>query len=61
MPKALTISGMVVAALMLFMFGLDLAIAFPFGRGPSVPMDVAFLICAAVLGYMSWSTFREQS
>lgn len=60
MPKALTISGMVVAALLLFMFGLDLALGFPFS-GASKTMDVLFLLCAATLGYMSWSTFREQT
>jgi hypothetical protein len=59
MPKALTISGMAVAGLLLLMFGLDLALQFPFGRA-SKAMDIAFLICAIVLGYMSWSTFREQ-
>jgi hypothetical protein len=59
MPKALTISGMVIAVLLLLIFGLDLAVKVPFGRA-SGAMDVAFLICAAALGYMSWSTFREQ-
>jgi len=59
MPKALTISGMVVAALLLIVFGLDLAIGFPFGRGPSLIMDICGTISAALLGYMSWSAYRE--
>jgi hypothetical protein len=59
MPKALTVSGMVIAALLVLMFGLDLAIAIPFDRA-SKAMDISLLICAALLGYMSWSTFREQ-
>jgi hypothetical protein len=59
MPKALAVSGMVVAALLVLMFGLDLAVRVPFDRA-SQSMDIAFLICAAMLGYMSWSTFREQ-
>jgi hypothetical protein len=59
MPKALTISGMVVAVLFLLIFGLDLLLQFPFGRA-SVAMDIAFLICAGMLGYMSWSAYREQ-
>jgi hypothetical protein len=58
MPKALTISGMAVAGLLLVIFGADLAISIPFGR-VSMAMDVAILICAAALGYMSWSTYRE--
>jgi hypothetical protein len=59
MPKALTVSGMVVAGLLLFAFGLDLALRFPFDRA-STAMDVAFLVCAAILGYMSWSAFLDQ-
>jgi hypothetical protein len=58
MPKVLAVAGMVVAGLLVLMFGLDLAIRVPFGRA-SLAMDVALLICAAALGYMSWSTYRE--
>ncbi len=58
MPKALAISGMVIAGLLVLMFGLDLAVQIPFGRA-SLAMDVAILICGGVLGYMSWSTYRE--
>lgn len=59
MPRALTVSGMVVAALLVLMFGLDLAVGVPFERA-SKWMDISLLICAGLLGYMSWSTFREQ-
>jgi hypothetical protein len=59
MPKALTISGMVVAGLLLLLFGLDLALKFPFG-GASRMVDAVFVLCSAILAYMSWSTFREQ-
>ena len=59
MPKALAISGMVVAGLLLLLFGLDLAVWVPFGRASRM-VDVVFLLCAAILGYMSWSTYREQ-
>lgn len=58
MPRVLTIAGMVVAGLLVLMFGLDLAIGIPFGKA-SMAMDLAILICAAALGYMSWSTYRE--
>ena len=49
---------MVIAGLLILMFGLDLAIGFPFGKA-SLAMDIAILICAGALGYMSWSTYRE--
>ena len=58
MPKALSISGMVVAVLLLLIFGLDLAVDFPFA-GDTTMMDVGFVVCSIVLAYLSWSTFRE--
>ena len=58
MPRALTISGMVIAGLLVLMFGMDLVIGFPFGKA-SMAMDVAILICAGALGYMSWDAYRE--
>jgi hypothetical protein len=58
MPKALTISGIVVASLILLLFGLDLAIAWPFQKA-SMAMDICFLICAGILGYLSWNTLRD--
>ena len=58
MPKALTISGMVVAVLILLIFALDLALGIPF-KSASTMMDVGFIICALALAYLSWSTWRE--
>lgn len=58
MPKALSISGMVVAVLLLLLFGLDLGLKFPFS-GASPMMDIGFVVCAVLLAYMSWSTYRE--
>jgi hypothetical protein len=59
MPKALCIVGMVVAGLLALLFGIDLAIGLPFG-GKSMVMSIGFIVCALILGYLSWSTFREQ-
>jgi hypothetical protein len=59
MPKALCIIGTVIAALMFLIFGLDLALGFPFSR-VSVVMDVGFVVCSAALGFASWTTLREQ-
>jgi hypothetical protein len=58
MPKALVISGIVVASLILLLFGLDLAVKWPFEQA-SMVMDVTFLICALILGYLSWNALRE--
>lgn len=59
MPKVLCMTGMVISILILVLFLLDLAVKFPFQR-VSVLMDVMFVVCALGLGYLSWSTLREQ-
>lgn len=59
MPKALCITGMVVAILVLILFVVDLAIGVPFKRA-STTLDVVFMISAMILAYMSWSTLKEQ-
>lgn len=59
MPKSLTIIGMIVSSLVIILFGADLAVGFPFQKA-SMLMDILYLVCAAVLGYLSWSSFREQ-
>jgi hypothetical protein len=60
MPKALCIFGMVVAALMLLIFGLDIAVGFPFRAANRWMLDAPFILCSLGLGYLGWSTFREQ-
>lgn len=59
MPKVLCMAGMVIAILILVLFLLDLALTFPFKRF-SLLMDITFVGCALGLGYLSWSTWREQ-
>jgi hypothetical protein len=59
MPKALCISGLVVAGLVFVLFAADLAVAVPFRRA-SVMMDISLLVCALLLGLLSWFTLREQ-
>lgn len=58
MPKAMTFGGMAVAGLTFLLFGLDLAVGFPFGRA-NMLIDIGFVICAAILGYLSWSAYRD--
>ena len=58
MPKVLSIAGMVVAALVSLTFLLDLALGIPFNKA-SMLMDAGFLVCSLILGYLSWSTYRE--
>ena len=58
MPKALAILGMVVSIFTFLVFALDLGMGIPFD-GASTVMDIGFIICGAVLAYLSWSTYRE--
>ena len=58
MPKALSIIGMVVAILLLLVFGLDLAIEFPFQRA-DIYIDIGLVVGALALAYLSWTTYRE--
>ncbi|HEX4128790.1 MAG TPA: hypothetical protein VHZ24_02020 [Pirellulales bacterium] len=59
MGKAFSIIALIVAIALLLLFGLDLTPIGPF-RKASPKMDYGFLVCAVVLGYLSWRTFREQ-
>ncbi len=58
MPKALVISGIVVASLILLLFGLDLAVKWPFDQASKL-MDIMSVICASILGYLSWNALRD--
>jgi len=63
MPKALCLSGMVVAILIAILFLFDLAAPAslaPF-RKANILMDIAMIVCAGMLGAISWFTFREQT
>jgi hypothetical protein len=60
MAKAFSVFGMVVSIIFLLVFSLDLALGMPFGGASSIA-DIGFIICALLLGYMSWTTYREQT
>ena len=59
MAKALCILGTAISILVLVVFGLDLLTTIPFGRA-AMMLDIGFLISAAILGYLSYTTLREQ-
>jgi len=60
MPKALCVIGMIVAGLLILLFGLDAAVGIPFNSA-SMMMDVGMIVASAIVAYLSWSTFREQT
>ncbi len=58
MARALTIMSIVIAILLLVLFAADLAIGVPFQKA-SIMMDIIFLVSAAGLGYISWTTLKD--
>ena len=58
MPKALCMSGLVVAGLVIILFAADLAAGIPFRRA-SAMMDIALLASAALLGLLSPLGIRD--
>lgn len=58
MAKALTMMSIAIAILLLVLFGLDLAVGFPFRKAAWV-LDLIFVIASLGLGYISWNAFRD--
>lgn len=66
MTKALCLIGLVIAILVFLLFFLDLLFGLlgmmalaPFQK-VSIVMDILFLLCSLGLGFLAWSSFREQ-
>lgn len=66
MPKALCLTSLVVAALLILLFLADFVMKLA-GMGESAPlrgasltMDIGFLIFSSLLALMSWVTYKEQ-
>lgn len=60
MSKALAIIGMLIALLILLIFALDMALGMPFGKASPI-MDICMIIGAAVLAYLGFAAYREQT
>ena len=67
MPKALCIAALAISFIVLLFFLTDLIFGWLLGmnalalfNGSSWLMDIVFSLCAAGLGWMSWTTYREQ-
>ena len=63
MPRLLCLGGLVVAGLVFLLFLLDFVMSMA-GMGaifryPSFLMDITFMLCSAILGYLSWMSLKE--
>jgi hypothetical protein len=59
MARAMCFLGIVIAILLVLLFGADAFLKVPF-RGVSMVMNVAMIVAGLTLAYCSWSTLREQ-
>lgn len=59
LPKRVVIASMAAAGLVALLAILDLTMGIPFSGQHTMVMDIMFIICAAIVGYMSWDTMRE--
>ncbi|MFO0012782.1 MAG: hypothetical protein ACK553_08580 [Planctomycetota bacterium] len=63
MPRLLCLTGLVVSGLVFLLFTADLVMSV-MGMGgifwyPDMLMDIVFIICSALLGYLAWTSLRE--
>ena len=57
--KRIVIASMAIAVLVAVFAILDLTMGFPFSGKHTMVMDILFILCAGIVGYMSWDTFRD--
>lgn len=65
MPKALCLTGLVVAGLVFLLFFIDLVFGLIGFQGialfklVSLTMDITFILAAGGLAFLAWSAYRE--
>lgn len=57
--QAFIVLSFAIAATILLVFGMDLATGWTLNRY-RLEMDITYLFCGTVLGYLSWHVYREQ-
>lgn len=58
MIKNMIFASMGIAGLVAVLSILDLSLKFPFA-GYSLSLDIMLLVASAIIGYLSWETYRE--
>jgi hypothetical protein len=58
MIKKMIFASMGIAGLVAVLSILDLSLKWPFA-GYSLTLDILLLVASAIIGYLSWETFRE--
>ena len=62
MPKALSLTGLAIAAVLFVIFLSDV-IPWPLApfKRASLLMDITFMLCSIALAWLSWTTWKEQT
>lgn len=58
-PKKVIIGSMVVAGLVALLAMLDLVMGIPFSGQNTKLMDILFIVCAGIVGYLAWDAYRD--
>ena len=62
LPKQAVIGSMVIAVLVALAAIADLVVGVPFsGSEHTFLMDILFLVCAAIVGYLAWDAFKDMN
>ena len=59
LSKKMVIGSMVAAGIVALMSIADLATGLPFSRTLTKTMDIVFIICAGILGYLCWTVMKD--
>jgi hypothetical protein len=59
MEKWLCYVSLAVSVLLLVLFLPDTFLNFPFGKGISITVDIIVVVCAVLLGYLSWNALKD--
>ncbi len=61
-PKKMVIGSIAVAGIVAVAAICDLVIGVPFsGSEHTRTMDIIFIVCAAIVGYLGWDAFKDLS
>jgi hypothetical protein len=58
--KKMVVAAMICAGVVAIAAISDLAIGIPFaGRQQTMMFDIVMLVCAAIVGYLSWDAYKD--
>ncbi len=59
LSKKMVIGSMVAAGIVALMSIADLATNYPFSGTLTKTMDIMFILCSGILGYLCWSVMKD--